>query len=278
VAAFGDRVAESVHLCDYPTGDASLIDETLSQRMALGREIVSLGRSARMGAKLKVRQPLSLVEVVLSDATHQEWLEEHGALICKELNVKKIEFTLEADEYISYKVLPDLKRLGPKLGKQIPDLKRLLSKTDGGQILAEIETHGCVTFELPQGPVTLDSDDIQVRMQAKEGWAAAQGDFSVVVLATELTDELIAEGYARELVRVVQDRRKAMDCEFTDRIAVGLVTEAKELTDAVQTHRDYVMSETLALELTFDKIPDSQPLEIELADMPLVLYVKVISE
>ena len=207
-----------------------------------------------------------------------QWLEEHAALICNELNVKKIEFTLKADEYISYKVLPDLKRLGPKLGKQIPDLKRLLSKTDGGAILAEIEAHGCVTFELPQGPVTLDSDDIQVRMQAKEGWAAAQGASSVVVLATELTDELIAEGYARELVRAVQDHRKAMDCRFTDRIAVGVVTEATELTAAFETHRDYIMRETLAVKLTFDEGPDAEPLEIKLAGLPLVLYVTVVSD
>lgn len=276
--AFGDRAAESVHLCDYPTGDASVIDEVLSEQMALVREIVSLGRSARMGAKLKVRQPLSLVEVVLSDSTHQGWLEEHAALIREELNVKKVEFALDADEYISYNVLPDLKRLGPKLGKQIPALKKLLAETDGGRILAQIEAHGRVTLELPQGPVTLDSDDIQVRMQAKEGWAAAQGPSSVVVLATELTGELIAEGYARELVRALQDHRKAMDCEFTDRIAVGVVTEAKELTAAASAHRDYIMRETLAVELTFDKIPDTQTLETKLAGLPLELYVKVVSE
>ena len=278
VATFGARAAESVHLCDYPTGDAAVIDETLSEQMALVREIVSLGRSARMGAKLKVRQPLSLVEVVCCDSTHQEWLEEHAGLIREELNVKKVEFSLEADQYISYNVLPDLKRLGPKLGKQIPALKKLLAQTDGGEILAQIEAHGQVTLELPQGPVTLDSDDIQVRMQAKQGWAAAQGPSCVVVLATELTDELIAEGYARELVRAVQDHRKAMDCNFTDRIAVAVVTEAKELTAAFETHRDYIMRETLAVELTSEKIPDAEPLEIKLAGLPLVLCVKVVSE
>ena len=175
-------------------------------------------------------------------------------------------------------VLPDLKRLGPKLGKQIPALKKLLAEMDGGEILAQIEAHGEVTFELPQGPVTLDSDDIQVRMQAKEGWAAAQGPASVVVLATELTDELIAEGYARELVRVVQDRRKAMDCEFTDRIAVGVVTEAKELTAAFETHRDYIMRETLAVELTSNEVTAAEPLEIKLAGLNAVLYMKVVSE
>ena len=276
--AFGERAAESVHLCDYPSGDASAIDEALSEQMALVREIVSLGRSARMAAKLKVRQPLSLVEVVLSDNTHQGWLEEHAALIREELNVKKVEFALEADQYISYNVLPDLKRLGPKLGKQIPALKKLLAETDGGEILAQIEAHGRLTLELPQGPVTLDSEDIQVRMQAKQGWAAAQGPSCVVVLATELTRELIAEGYARELVRIVQDQRKAMGCEFTDRIAVGVVTQAMELTAAARAHRDYIMRETLAVKLTFDEIADTEPLEIKLAGLPVVLYVRVVCE
>jgi len=221
VAAFGSRVVESVHLCDYPTGNAEVIDKPLAEQMALAREIVSLGRSARMGAKLKVRQPLSLVEVVLADDTHLDWLKQHAALICDELNVKKVEFTQKADQYITYTVLPDLKRLGPRLGKRLPGLRKALAETDGGLLLSELEADGQLTFELPDGPVTLDSDDVQVRLQAKEGWAAAQGHASVVVLATELTEELIAEGLARELVRLIQDRRKELACDYTDRIAVA---------------------------------------------------------
>ena len=107
---------ESVHLCDYPTGDATLIDEALSAQMGLVREIVSMGLSARMGAKLKVRQPLAGVEVILADRTHLAWLEKHAELICDELNVKQVDFADRADRYINYTVLPDLKRLGPRLG------------------------------------------------------------------------------------------------------------------------------------------------------------------
>ncbi len=188
------RAVESVHLCDYPTGDPAAIDEQLSERMALVREIVSLGRSARMGAKLKVRQPLELVEVVLADATHRAWLEEHASLICDELNVKRVEFTEKAEQYITYSVLPDLKRLGPRLGKRLPALRKALAEADGGRLLASWRPTATSRSSLPDGPVTLDSDDIQVRLQAKEGWAAAQGHAVVVVLATELTDELIREG------------------------------------------------------------------------------------
>ena len=121
------QTAQSVHLCDYPTGDLAAVDEELSRRMALVREIVSLGRSARMAAKLKVRQPLGQVEVVLADRTHQAWLEEHGSLICDELNVKRVEFIEKAERYITYTVLPDLKRLGPRLGKRLPALRKLLA-------------------------------------------------------------------------------------------------------------------------------------------------------
>ena len=130
---------ESVHLCDYPTGDAALIDEALSVQMGLVREIVSLGLSARMGAKLKVRQPLAGVEVVLADRTHLAWLEEHAELICGELNVKKVDFADRADHYINYTVLPDLKRLGPRLGKRLPAVKKLLAEADGGRVAGRIE-------------------------------------------------------------------------------------------------------------------------------------------
>jgi len=258
VAAFGPRAAQSVHLCDYPTGDASAVDEALSRRMALVREIVSSGRSARMGAKLKVRQPLSLVEVVLSENTHRPWLENHAALICDELNVKRVEFTQKAEQYISYTVLPDLKRLGPRLGKRLPALRKQLAAADGGKLLAELETNGQLTFELPDGPVTLDTDDVQVRLQAKEGWAAAQGRSCVVVLSTELTDELEREGLARDLVRAVQDCRKFHGCEYTQRITVTVVSDAEEIRAVVNEHKDYIGGETLAESVTWRVLTDQE--------------------
>ena len=276
VAACGDRAIESVHLCDYPTGDAAAIDELLSERVALAREVVSLGRSARMGAKLKVRQPLSLVEVVLADDKHKAWLEQHAPFICRELNVKRLEFTEQAEQYITYTVLPDLKRLGPRLGKQLPALRKLLANADGGRLLADMEKDGKLTFDLPDGPIVLDGDDIQVRLQAKEGWAAAQGSQCVVVLATELTEELIAEGLAREVVRTINEERKKMGCEFTDRIAVGLVAESTGFQAAVEQFRDYVTAETLAVELTFEPVPGADPVEVKLSGFKLTLYVKVV--
>ncbi len=281
VAAFRNyraskRPVESVHLCDYPTGHQALIDEALSDRMALVREIVSLGLSARMGAKLKVRQPLSKVEVVLADRTHLAWLEEHAALICGELNVKKVEFAERADHYITYTILPDLKRLGPRLGKRLPVVKKLLAETDGGALLAELKARGQVTFILSDGPVVLDADDIQVRLQAKEGWAAAQGKACVVVLATELTEDLLREGLAREVARAVNDRRKEMGCQFTDRVELAIVTDSAELHAAIEQYREYIMAETLAVSIVFEPIAGVEPVTVEIGDYRTELYVKVL--
>jgi isoleucyl-tRNA synthetase len=260
VATFADRPSaerppESVHLCDYPKPDANRIDQQLSERMALAREVVSLGRSARMGAKLKVRQPLSLVEVVLVDDAHQPWLEEHASLICDELNVKRVEFTKKAEQYITYTVLPDLKRLGPRLGKRLPTVKKILSEADGGRLLSQMETEGHITLMLSEGPITLDGDDIQVRLQAKPGWAAAQGHAVVVVLSTELTPELIREGIARDFVRALQETRKELGFQFTDRIDVTYHTTSMELSNAVSQFIDYIKSETLSVQLGFEQNP-----------------------
>ncbi len=298
VKAFAGRTLQSVHLCDYPASESAAIDEQLSQRMALVREIVSLGRSARMGAKLKVRQPLALVEVVLADAAHQAWLEEHAQLIAEELNVQRVEFAAKADQYITYSVLPDLKRLGPRLGRRLPNLRTLLAETDAASLMKSLEADGKIAFMLSDGQVTLDADDLQVRLQAKEGWTAAQGRSAVVVLSTDLTPELIAEGLAREVVHAVQNQRREMGCEYTDRIRVVAITPSTELQAALATFKKYVEQETLTLDLNCILLPNSVPndqelvqsltslldvttgavrAEVKAAGHPLVLYVKVVA-
>jgi isoleucyl-tRNA synthetase len=277
VAATGGRALESVHLCDFPAGDAAEIDEALSEQMNLVREIVSLGRAARMTAKLKVRQPLAKVEVVLVHPQHQSWLEAHAGLIREELNVKQVEFIPRADQYISYTVLPDLKKLGPRLGKRLPALKQALAAADAAALLAKLESDGQVALELADGPVTLDTSDIQVRLQAKPGWAAAQGSLAVVVLSTELTDELLTEGRARELTHAIQTRRKDLSCEYTDRIVVGVVAESAELRKAVEQFAEYIKTETLAVELKLGPIAGAEPVELDLAGHSSSLYVQVVS-
>ncbi len=242
-------VVESVHLCDYPVADRSLVDPTLCVNMRLLREIASLGRAARAEANLKVRQPLSRVEVVLSDSTAIEWLQSHNALVCDELNVKKVDYTTEGDHYVRYEVVPNFKRLGPRVGKHLPAIKVALANADGGGLLAMLKSTGQIKLAYDGGEVCLDSDDVSVRLEPREGWAAAQGTGCVVVLSTELTEELIGEGIAKDLIRVVQSLRKEIRCDYTDRIRVGIVSKSTEVASAVEKNRALIASETLAIEI-----------------------------
>jgi isoleucyl-tRNA synthetase len=269
---FGGRALESVHLTDYPIADTKVIDETLSARMQLLREIASLGRSARMDNKLKVRQPLSKVEVILSEPTHQPWLQQHDALLRDELNVKQIEYTEDATKYITYQIQPNFKRLGPRIGKLLPECKRVLGAADGGQLLAQMQAQGTVDLQIGGETITLDGEDLQVRLQAKPGWAAAQGRGVVVVLSTEVTPELIREGYANDLVRAIQDQRKELALDYTDRITISIVADDPEVTAAIKEHRTFIAGETLCDAIT--TTVDGTPVEIELGIGKVRLVVK----
>lgn len=268
-------VVESVHLCDYPVGEPAAIDPQLAEQMALVREIVSLGRSARMAAELKVRQPLSRVEIVLADPSQQPWLEQHAGLICDELNIERVEFIRQADQYIDYTVLPDLKRLGARLKSRLPAVKKALAESDGARLYAALQSQGKIVLELPDGAVTLESEDVQIRLQAKPGWTAAQGKSCVVVLNTELTPALVAKGLSRDLVRAIQDLRKESGCQFTDRIRVAVVTESEELKSAIKQFGDYVCGETLAVELAAVAIDGAVSREVKVDEYPATIYLQI---
>ena len=248
-AAFGARAAESVHLTDYPVGRPEMVDADLVRRMALVRDVSSLGRAARAAEKLKVRQPLAKVEVILADTSPADsvWLEAHADLVCDELNVKQFEICREPDRYITRSLLPDLKKLGPKLGKQLPKARDAIAKADATALLATLARDGRAVLQLPGGgEAVIDPDDVLVRTTAKEGWAAAEGPRAVVVVASQLTPELVAEGLVREVVHAVQSERKTLDLDFTARIELEFATDSAALRSALETHLDYVAAETLA--------------------------------
>ncbi|MFM8893048.1 MAG: class I tRNA ligase family protein, partial [Planctomycetia bacterium] len=277
VTPFGDRVPESVHLTDYPSGDLALVDRDLVRRMALVRDVSSLGRAARAAEKLKVRQPLSKVEVILADASPGDtaWLEAHADLVCDELNVKQFEICREPDRYIVRNVLPDLKKLGPRLGKDLPRARDAIAKADPAALLAALARDGRATVGLAGGgEVVVERDDLIVRTTAKAGWAAAEGPRAVVVVASELTPELVAEGLVREVVHAVQSQRKTLDLEFTDRIELAFDTPVDELRAALERHLDYVASETLATSATFGAVAwaTGEPLEID--GHPLTIFLR----
>jgi isoleucyl-tRNA synthetase len=274
-APFGARAHESVHLADYPTGESPAVDRQLSERMNLVRHIASLGRQARTVAALKVRQPLARVEVILADVAHRDWLKEHAAVIEEELNVKQVEFSDEPDQYVHYEVLPNFKALGPRLGKLMPRIRPALAAQSGAELLANIRDNGRIDLEVDGQSVSLGPDEVEVRLHAKPGWTAANDKGVVVVLATELTPELVAEGLARDLVRAIQDRRKELGCEFTDRIHVGVVTESGGLRDAIGSFRDYIAAETLAEMVVADALSRVAPHAAKAGDVDLQLYIQV---
>lgn len=273
VEVFGKQTKESVHLCDFPTPAEEEVDETLSKRMSVILDLVSLGRSARNAAKIKVRQPLGKVEVILSDQTDRTWLEAHAELIAEELNVKKVEFSEQADHYINYQVLPDLKKLGPRLGKKLPVFRKKLGTVSPSQLLSDLEEKGSVEFDLDGETVEISREELMVRLEAKEGWAASHSKSGVVVLATELTPELVAEGLARELVHAIQGRRKDMNLDYNDRIRVSVVTQSEELSAGLESFGNYVQAETQANELLHEPLPDVESIQTKLNGHPAEIYV-----
>ncbi len=134
-----------------------------------------------------------------------------------------------------------------------------------------------MTLELPDGPVTLDGDDLQVRLQAKPGWAAAHSRAGVVVLSTELAPALVAEGLAREVVHAVQGLRRDAKLEFTDRIRLGIVTESSELIRAVKQFAAYIQAETLTVELVFEPLPGVEAIEVTIGDFRAKIYLKPVN-
>ncbi len=271
---FDGQAAISVHLTDFPTADSALVDREMSQRMEILREIASLGLRARTEAKLRVRQPLAKVEVVLNSDQHLAWLESHREILQGELNVKSVHFTTSGREYVNYEVIPNFPRLGPRYGKSLPQIKAHLNQGSGAEFLEQLQTQGAIRFMLGEQSVELTADDVQVRLNAKPGWAAAQGRTCVVVLATELDGALIQEGQANDVVRLIQNRRKEMGLEYTDRIRIGLVTSDSALGQAMATWRDHIASETLAVEVQWNSLEGVPPQACVIESVELTVFVQ----
>jgi isoleucyl-tRNA synthetase len=244
--------------------------------MAVLREIASLGRSARMDAKLKVRQPLASVQVSLASGEHVDWLRDHDEIVKAELNVKQIHYNLGNSDYIEYKVVPNFKLLGPKVGKLMPLVKSQLGSADGAQLLSQLKQHGKIALNIEGTTIELDSQDVEVRLQARSGWTAAQGRLCVVVLSTELTPELIAEGLARDLVRLIQDFRKSLDLQRDARIQLFLDYDSSELKNAIAQNQAYIVSETLTVEVVQAPVPaDVSSQQHEIGDSQIGIGIRV---
>ena len=236
---------ESVHLAYYPKADESLIDEKTEERMDLIRTMVALGRGTREKEKIKVRQPLS---EILVDGKYEELISDLTPLIMEELNVKNVKFEKELGTFMNYSLKPNFKVAGPMLGKNIKAFGGALAKVDAAAAVAQLESEGKLVLEMNGENVDITPDMVDMRISAKEGFAVAMENNIFTILDTNLNEDLIAEGLARELISKVQQLRKQNNFEMMDNIKI-LINADEEVTAAVETHKEYIMKETLALEI-----------------------------
>jgi isoleucyl-tRNA synthetase len=233
----------SVHLSDWPVYDDAAIDDALEAEMTLARTLVSLGRAARAEAKLGVRQPLPRAIALLAsgDALRDEIVQE----IKDELNVKRLEVVDSLEGLLSYRVVPNFRALGPRLGKLAPRVKTILAGVDGGDVRRAFDDHGSFMLDVDGEPVTLEPGDVEIRAEQHADLTLAQDGPHAVALDLMLDDDLRAEGIAREVIRLVNDRRKTNGLALTDRIAVVLRSTAR-VVDAAERHADWIRAEVLA--------------------------------
>ncbi len=236
---------ESVHIAYFPKADEERIDARTEERMDLVRALVGLGRGTREKERIKVRQPLS---EILVDGKYEELIGDLTPLIMEELNVKKVVFEKELDQYMNYSLKPNFKVAGPILGKNIKAFGGALAKADAADTVAKLEADGKITLELNGEPTEITTDMVDMRISAKEGFAVAMENNVFTILDTTLNNELIAEGLARELISKVQQLRKQKNFEMMDKIEI-LLSADEEVAAAVEAHKDYIMKETLALEI-----------------------------
>lgn len=225
VPQFYPEEPKSVHLCTFPESDKSFIDTELERGMEAVQNIVNLGRAARNAGNLKNRQPLAEM-VVVSDKPF-ELSDEEKSIILEELNVKKFTVGGDAEKYLSYKLKPQLKTLGPKYGKKLGAISAFLANCNAVEVVAAVKGGG--VYEIEGEGVFLKQEDLQIFTESAKGYVAAADRGITVALDSALTEELVFEGIERELVSKIQNMRKEAGFEVTDRIEVYYKAEGKAL-------------------------------------------------
>lgn len=223
VPQFYKDAPKSVHLCAFPEAEEGYIDAELEKAMDGVMDIVVLGRAARNAGNLKNRQPLS--EMVVVTAREFSLSEEETGVILDELNVKSLKKADDATHFITYKLKPQLKTLGPKYGKKLGDISRFLANCNAAEVVAAVKNGG--EYVIADLDVTLTEEDLQIFTESAEGFVAAADRGITVALNTALTEELIDEGVERELISKIQNMRKEAGFEVTDRISVYFKAEGR---------------------------------------------------
>jgi isoleucyl-tRNA synthetase len=248
-----DGALPSVHLCDFPAGESlPARDRELEEAMALARETVRLGLSARGKAKLKVRQPLREA-VVVADGRERAAIERLAEVVREELNVRRVRFVAAAEELSEYEVKANYRALGPLFGKDMPRAAEAIAALDPTRVAAAVrDGSGEVGIAVGGREHTLSAEDVILTMKAPAGYSVEREGAHAVALDLALDDDLRREGHAREIVHAVQNARKTAGLQVEDRIELGLEA-APALVEAAGSHRDYIAGETLAVKLNLGR-------------------------
>ena len=248
VRSIDAQAPESIHLCDFPEADDTLIDKELEKAMAEVVDIVVLGRACRNTSGLKSRQPLNAIYVKASS----ELKEFYKDIIKTELNIKNVEFTDDVSGFASYSFKPQLKTLGRRFGKDINTVREILANIDGTKAMAELSQSGTVTIEVNGVSESLTEEDLLIETVKSDDYVTDTDGKITVVLETKLTDELIEEGFVRELVSKLQNMRKDSGFEVMDHINV-YVSGNDKIADIFNRNDEYIKSQVLADDIVIGK-------------------------
>ena len=234
---------ETVHVAYFPKADETLIDKGVEERMDLVRALVTLGRGTREKEKIKVRQPLGSV---LVDGKYEAIISDLTDLIKEELNVKEVVFEKELDKYMNFSLKPNFRAAGPVFGSKVKAFGGAMAKVNAAEFVAQMEAEGKVAIDLDGETFEVTRELVDIRIAAKEGFAVAMENNIFTIVDTTLTDELIDEGLARELISKVQQMRKQKDFEMMDNITITIEAD-DAVKAAVAKHAEYIQKETLAV-------------------------------
>mgnify|MGYP001024653359 FL=1 len=249
VAGIDKTAPESIHLCDFPVANEAYIDKELEANMDEVLRIVVVGRACRNAANIKNRQPIGKM-YVKAEAELSDFYKE---IIEDELNVKEVEFTNDVRAYSSYSFKPQLKTVGPKYGRLLGKIKQALSEVDGNTAMDELNEKGQLTFDFDGETVELTKDDLLIEIAQTEGFESGNDGDITVVLDTNLTPELIEEGFMREIISKIQTMRKEAGFEVMDKITVYSDGNDK-IAELISKNEDTVKNDVLATEIVTGKI------------------------